>query len=139
MNRVRYTLIVTFLFSLIFLLAGLAIKASAATPWGPMSEIEAAARKEGKLVIYSAPAHTNRASQRAISKVFQDKYGITIDWTTMNPQTMAPRILAEQRTKRPVVDVLMTGIAGNYVVLKSKGYSNIYNATGYRALQETRP
>ncbi|NIO11846.1 MAG: hypothetical protein GTO40_29000, partial [Deltaproteobacteria bacterium] len=38
----------------------------AASAWGPMSQIESAARNEGKLVIYAAPGHANRKAQRAI-------------------------------------------------------------------------
>jgi len=111
-----------FLLALVFLWASLGSKASAATPWGPMSKIEASARKEGKLVIYSAPGHAGRESQREISKHFKERYGISIDWTTMSARQIAPRVLAEQRTKQYVVDIVMSGIAGNYGTLKPKGY-----------------
>ena len=102
--------------------AGLAREATAPKPWGPMSEIEAAAREEGRLVIYSAPGHANREVQRAISKHFKAKYAINVDWTTLSGRDISPRVLAEQRTKRPVVDVVMSGIGGAYSDFKPRGY-----------------
>ena len=97
-------------------------QALAVTPWGPMSEIEKAARKEGKLVIYAAGGHAGTEAKRAISKRFKEKYGISIDWTSLSARDIAPRVLAEQRTKQYTVDVTMSGIAGNYTTLKPKGY-----------------
>lgn len=94
----------------------------AVTPWGPMSKIESAARNEGELVIYAAPGHINRKTQRLISGIFKEKYGISIAWTTLSPRDISPRVLAEQRTKQYTVDIVMSGIAGNYTVMKSKGY-----------------
>lgn len=94
----------------------------AVTPWGPMSEIEKAAREEAKLVIYAAPGHAGVDAKRAISKRFKEKYNISIDWTSMSARDIAPRVLAEQRTRQYVVDVTMSGIAGNYTTLKPKGY-----------------
>ena len=110
------------LFILVSLSDGFATNASAITPWGPMSEIEATARKEGRLVIYSAPGHINRKAQRVLSKLFEKRYGIRLDWTILSARDISPRVLAEQRTKNYVVDLVMSGIAGNYMVLKPKGY-----------------
>ena len=119
MKKIQLGLI-AFLFALVCLCT--VREATAIEPWGPMSKIEVEARKEGRLVIYSSPGHTNRSSQRAMSKVLQDRYGISIEWTSMSPRDISPRVLAEQRTKRPVVDVVMIGIAGNYTTRKPKGY-----------------
>jgi iron(III) transport system substrate-binding protein len=90
--------------------------------WEPLSEIEAAARKEGKLVIYSAGGHANRETQQAISDIFTQRYGVSIAWTTVGAADARPRILAEQRTKLHVLDIFMSGTAGNYSELKSRGY-----------------
>lgn len=105
-----------------FLRAGPAAGASAPTPWGPMTQIEAAARKEGRLVVYSAPGHISQDAQHMISQLFKDKYGIAIDWTTMSARDIAPRVIAEQRTKQYVVDIAMSGIEGNYTEMKPRGY-----------------
>ena len=83
-------------------------------PWGPMSEIEAAARKEGKLVIYAAAGHADREAQVAMGKRFREKYGVTIEWTTLNAQDIVPRVLAKQRTRQYIADITMSGIAGHY-------------------------
>jgi iron(III) transport system substrate-binding protein len=96
--------------------------ASADNPWGPMSEIEKAARKEGKLVVYAAPGHADGETQRAIGQHFKEKYAITIDWTSLSARDISPRVIAEQRTKQYVVDVVMSGIAGNYTELKPRGH-----------------
>lgn len=91
-------------------------------PWGPMAEIEAAARKEGKLFIYAASGHADRDAQVAMGKRFGEKYGITIEWTTLNAQDIVPRVLAEQRTRQYIADITMSGIAGHYTELKPRGY-----------------
>lgn len=96
--------------------------ASAANPWGPMNEIEKAARKEGNLVVYAAPGHADGETQRAIGQHFKEKYAITIDWTSLSARDISPRVIAEQRTKQYVVDVVMSGIAGNYTELKPRGH-----------------
>jgi iron(III) transport system substrate-binding protein len=96
--------------------------ASAPKPWGPMNEIEAAAKKEARLVIYAAPGHANGDTQRAMSQHFQQKYGITVDWTGIDARDIAPRVLAEQRTKNYVADLVMTGYGGACTPIKAGGY-----------------
>jgi iron(III) transport system substrate-binding protein len=96
--------------------------AHAAAPWGPLGDIETAARKEGQLVVYSAPGHISQAAQQAIGQLFQEKYGIGIEWTTMSARDISPRVIAEQTTKQYVVDIAMSGIAGNYTEMKPRGY-----------------
>lgn len=116
-------ILVGFLLARGTLSAAFSADAPAPGPWGPMSEIEGAARKEGKLVIYAAPGHANAETQQAISEIFTQRYGISIDWTTIGGAGDArPRILAEQSTKRYVVDIFMSGTAGNYSELQSRGY-----------------
>jgi iron(III) transport system substrate-binding protein len=87
-----------------------------------MTEIEAAARKEGKLVVYAAAGHADREAQTAMGKLFRERYGVTIEWTTMNAQDIVPRVLAEQRTRQYIADITMSGIAGHYTELKPRGY-----------------
>ncbi len=117
-NRITVTL---GFWALLFLLPGLVPLTSAASPWN-MDNVEAAARKEGSLVIYSAPGHINRKAQSAINKIFKDRYGVSIEWTTLSARDISPRVFAEQRTKNYTVDLTMSGIAGHYGQLKPKGY-----------------
>ncbi len=97
---------------LLFLLAlwaNAARASSALVPWGPMNEIEAAARKEGKVAIYAAPGHALPPDQQAISAVMKEKYGIFVEWTSMSASDIGPRVLVENRTKRYVTDIIMSG------------------------------
>ena len=96
--------------------------ASALQPWGPMKEIEAAARKEGRLVIYSAAGHASPETQRAVSDLFREKYGVSVEWTSLSSSDMIPRVLAEQRTKRSAADVGMFGFGSAYLEFKPRGY-----------------
>ncbi len=104
------------------LLLGVPRSVLSLVPWGPMSEIERAARKEGKLVIYAAPGHTSRDARGAISQIFKRKYGVSIDWVPLGAQDIAPRVLTEQRTKKSVADIVMTGFPIFYSVVKPRGY-----------------
>jgi iron(III) transport system substrate-binding protein len=87
-----------------------------------MNQIEAAARKEGRLVVYGAPGHISAEAQQLISQHFKEKYGVVIEWTTMDARDIFPRVNAEQRTKQYVADVVLSGIEGNYTELKPRGY-----------------
>ncbi len=62
---------------------------------------------------------------------------IHIDWDKTNALMQA----IGMNTRRPVVFYCRTGNrAGKSIVtLKSKGYTNIFNATGLEALRETKP
>jgi len=87
-----------------------------------MNQIEASARKEGKLVIYAAPGHAGQQAQEALGRRFGEKYGVAIEWTTLSPQEIGPRILAEHRTQQNVADLLMQGIGGSFIDIKGRGY-----------------
>jgi len=96
---------------------------SATTPWGPMGEIQAAARKEGKLAIYNSAAHASLEAQKAISDRIMARFGISVEWTTLSAPDMAQRIGIEQRTKQPVVDVALFGFGGaTYIQAKLNGH-----------------
>lgn len=95
--------------------------AQAPAPWGAMSDIEAAAKKEGKLVVYRAPGHISPEAEQAITQFFKERYVIAIEWTTLNGGRVAPRVMAEQRTKQYVVDIVMNAPIP-YFDLKPKGY-----------------
>lgn len=111
-----------FMFITFAFLTSDAIAAPALAPWGPMSEIEASARRERKLVIYSAPGHVGPEAQTAISQVFKQRYGISIEWVASRGAEMGPRLAIEQRTKQYIADLAMSGIAGVYVQLKPMVY-----------------
>jgi len=96
--------------------------ASASQPWGPMGQIEAAARKEAKLVIYSAAGHAGPEAQRAVSDLFKERYGIAVEWTPLSTNDMIPRVLTEHQTKQYVADVGMFGFGSANLEFKPRGY-----------------
>jgi iron(III) transport system substrate-binding protein len=104
-----------------FLFAFAAPAAETTAPWA-MDQVEAEARKEGRLVIYAAPGHANRQAQEALSRRFTEKYGVTIEWTSLSAQDIGPRVLAEHRTKQNVADMLLQGIGGSFIEIRARGY-----------------
>jgi len=115
--------LVTFALVVAFLFGGFTRDASAVNPWGPMKAIESEAKKEGKVVLYVASGHTSAEAQRSMSQAFKERYGVDIEWTaTGGSREIAPRILAEQRTKQYVGDIAMSGPGSLYQTLKTKGY-----------------
>lgn len=121
MVRIRWIAIAVFL-SAAFSWNGLAEGAPALQPWGPMAEIEAGAKKEGKLVVYAAPGHTSQDSERAMGQILKDRYGLSVEWISVGAQDIAPRILTEQRTQQYVADIVMTGFPIFYSVVRPRGY-----------------
>ena len=107
---------------LVFLASDVARGASAFAPWGPMADIEAAARKEGKLTIYTASGHSNPETQGATNYLFKEKYGVSIDWSILSSTEMPVRVLAEQHTKQYVADILMNGLGGGMATVRERGY-----------------
>jgi iron(III) transport system substrate-binding protein len=96
---------------------------SAAPPWAPMGDIEAAAKKEGKLAIYNSAAHASVEAQKAISDQIMAKFGIAVEWTTLSAPDMAQRIGMEQRTRQHVADVALFGFGGaTYIQAKLSGH-----------------
>ena len=107
-------------------LMGLAASGEAATaprPWESWNEIEAGARKEGKVVIYTSGGHASPQAQQAIGQHFMEKYKIAVEWTGLGGGTdIVPRLLAEQRIQQYVADIVMTGFGTVNAALKPRGY-----------------
>lgn len=108
------------------LFMGLAASGGAATAprsWESLSEIEAGARKEGKVVIYTSGGHASPQAQQAITRHFSEKHSIAVEWTGLGGGTdIVPRLLAEQRTRQYVADIAMTGFGTVNAALKPHGY-----------------
>ena len=64
----------------------LARGASAIKPWRPLNEIEAAARKEAALVFYVGGGFTTRQTEDAMSRLFEERYGICLLYTSPSPR-----------------------------------------------------
>lgn len=104
------------------LLPAISWGASAPESWGPMNQVEAAARKEGKLVIYAAAGHAGPEAQRAVSDILKEKYGVAVEWTPLSTNDMIPRVLAEHQTKQYVADVGLFGFGSANLEFKPRGY-----------------
>lgn len=66
----------------------------------------AAARKEGTLVIYS-PATAE--VQRSISQSMKDKYGVTVEWTSLKTQEIPVKLSQERRAGLYLADAVAGG------------------------------
>jgi iron(III) transport system substrate-binding protein len=105
-----------------FLVAGIALAAllwsacasgAPATPTKPAAAagdwaaVEAAAKKEGNLVLYSI---TDPASMQAVGAAFNQTYPeITFEAVRMSPADALERMKAEAETGQPIVDVNLSG------------------------------
>ena len=107
-------------FSLVLLWSGLALTASSIQPWGPLQQIEASARAEGKLVFYVGAGFTTREAEHATSQFFRDRYGLSLEWTSFPGVEVPTRVMAEARTQ-PVADLVLIGFSGRYLPLKERG------------------
>lgn len=92
----------------------------ATTSWGPMKEIEASARGEGKLVFYVGAGFTTRGAEQAASQFFRDRYGLSLEWNSFPGIEVPTRVIAEART-HPVADLVLIGYSGRFLPLKERG------------------
>lgn len=99
----------------------LAWGASAIKPWGPLNEIEAAARKDASLVFYVGGGYTTGPTEEAISRLFEARYGIRMQWNSMPASDIPVRVITEDRTKQNIVDLVLIGFSGNYTQLNPRG------------------
>lgn len=90
-------------------------------PWGPLNEIESAARKEGELAFYVGGGFTTGQAEKTMSQLFEERYGIKIRWNSMPASDIPVRVIIEERTKQRIVDLVLIGYTGNYTTLKPRG------------------
>lgn len=74
------------------------------TAWQQVVE---AAKKEGRVVIYTTPA--NPPFRRAMADAFDNKYGIKTEWMVLRGAESKERLLTEQRAGRLVGDIYHGG------------------------------
>jgi iron(III) transport system substrate-binding protein len=101
--------------------SNVALAAAAVKPWAPLSEIEAAAKKEASLVFYVGGGYTTRPAEQAMSQLFEERYGIKIQWNSMPASDIPVRVITEDRTKQNIVDLVFIGFSGNYTQLNPRG------------------
>lgn len=77
-----------------------------------------AARKEGKVTTYSS---TGGEMPRLVSRAFQDKYGIVVEWITLPGGESSTKILKEHAAGLYLVDVISGGTGPWVTFLKPAG------------------
>ncbi|MBI4332839.1 MAG: extracellular solute-binding protein [Chloroflexi bacterium] len=93
---------------------------AAAEPWQQQwQQLEAAARKEGRIVLYSS---SGPGPREALAQRLLEKYGIEIDYLTARSAELSPKIDTERRAGLFIPDVYQGG--GGVLVqdLKPKGF-----------------
>ena len=68
-----------------------------------------AAKGEGNVIVYTT---ANPSTKQAISKVMQDRYGITVDFLGGRGEELIQRIMTENRAGLYLGDVLLMGMGG---------------------------
>ncbi len=81
-------------------------------------ETVAAAKKEGKLLIYSTPSGD---IIRALASAFEKKYGIKVEWVSGRGEEWAQRMIAEKNAGIKAVDVIIAGGTITLTVVKPAG------------------
>ena len=77
-----------------------------------------AAKKEGKVLIYSTPGGD---IIRTIASAFEKKYGIKVDWVNGRGEQLTQRMQQEKVAGIKAVDVIMSGDATTQTVMKPMG------------------
>jgi len=92
------------------------------------ARVEAAARKEGKVVWYTSLALT---SAEKVAKLFETKYpGVKVEVNRTGSQRILQRVMQELTANIKTVDVIHTSDAGHYVLLKEKKLLLKYTPAG---------
>ena len=81
--------------------------------WGKVVE---AAKKEGKVVIYSALANRPR---QAVSKAFKGKFGIDLEWLSGQGSAQVTKVETERRAGIYIGDVMMAGVTSQSLFKKN--------------------
>ncbi len=77
-----------------------------------------AAKKEGKVMIYSVPSGD---VIRSIANAFEKRYGIKVEWVNGRGEELTQRIQTEKIAGIKSVDVIIAGNATSLVVMKPRG------------------
>ncbi len=85
------------------------------------------ARKEGKVVWYTSVASS---VAEIVGKAFEDKYRIKVDVVRTGSERVLTRFLQEAQAGVRSADVLHTSDAGDFVLLKQKGFLMKYRPEG---------
>ncbi len=85
------------------------------TEWNRTVE---AARKEGKVVIYSTPSGD---VIRSVASAFEKRFGIKVEWVNGRGEELAQRMLVEKTAGIKTHDVIISGGTTTQTVMKPRG------------------
>lgn len=88
-------------------------------PWGEWDKVVEAARREGKVNVYTATLYPT--ARIALYEAFKKEYGIIVHFVAGAPPLIAEKIAVEQRAKAYVADVWETGAKTMVDVAKPQG------------------
>ncbi len=108
------------IFVCIILLLPLNVAYTAESPVKPAewNKVIEAAKKEGKVAIYSTPSGD---ILRALAGAFEKKYGIKVEWVNGRGEELAQRMQTEKTAGIKTVDVIMSGGTSTQTVMKPLG------------------
>jgi len=95
---------------------GFALPAAAQTPDADWAKVVAAAKQEGRVVVYNASSAERHS---ALSRAFEKKYGVTVDLLNARSSEIRERIRSEQQVGRALADLTITSAATAWLQAES--------------------
>jgi len=98
------------------------------------TDLLAAAKREGRVVVYGSLTTRGMIHNR----IFEGRYGIPVEYWRAASTRVLDRVLSEVRAGRPLFDVVVTN-SSPMMVMRLFGAFGSYRAAAYEALEATRP
>lgn len=108
-------------------IVGALLLALAVPPVRGQSDLVAAAKKEGRLVVYGS---MESDIFDVVQKIFEGQYGIKIEYFRAASNVVADRVLTEARAGKPLYDLVLTN-RSPMIILKREGVFTKYIAPSY--------
>lgn len=103
---------------------------AAATALPAQADLVAAAKREGRVVVYGSLTTPGMVHNR----IFEGRYGIPVEYWRAASTRVLDRVLTELRAGRPLFDVVVTNSSPMMVMRKSGAFQS-YRASAYATLQ----
>ncbi|HEU4797385.1 MAG TPA: extracellular solute-binding protein, partial [bacterium] len=106
---------------------GLVLLTLAVPAAGQQSDLIAAAKREGRVVVYGS---MESDIFEVIQKIFEGRHGIPVDYFRAASNRVMDRVLTESRAGRPLYDVVLTN-RSPMLILKGEGLFGRYVSPSY--------
>ncbi len=97
------------------------------------SDLVVAAKKEGRVVVYGS---VDSDTFGIVQKIFEGKYGISVDYWRAASNQVTDRVLTEARAGRPLFDVVLTN-RSPMLIMKKEGVFSRYISASYESFAAT--